>query len=157
MKVATYVSLLVSALSVGWGLFNFRRAKAVEERLDAARRSHFRATDEAREQVATLEGEVRALRQQVRALSGDGNLFEPVTTIAEAVALHPRASEVLQSFHIGGCSSCAVDSEDTIRYAAGANGQDVDLVLQALNKLTGGEEAAVLHMIERKPNVHISL
>jgi hypothetical protein len=154
---STYISLLISALSLGWGVWNYRRAKAAEARLDDQRRSHFRAVDEAREQVTTLESEVRTLRQQVRALSGEGNLFEPDTTIAEAIALHPRAAEVFQSFHIGGCSSCAVDSEDTIRYAAGANNQDVDLLLQSLNKLTSGGEAEVLHMIERKPNVQITL
>jgi hypothetical protein len=153
----TYLTLLVSALAAGGGLLSFRRTQEAEHRLEEMRASYFRLTSELRERIETLESETRALHQQARLASGDGNLFEPDATIAEVVGLHPRAADVLQGFHIGGCSSCAVDSEDTLRYAAQANGQNLDLVLQALNRLTSGEEAEVARLMERQPNVRLSL
>ena len=56
-------------------------------------------------------------------------------TIAEAMQMHPRVAEVLASFHLGGCSQCAVSDVDTIEGACQTYGIDQAALMQALNGL----------------------
>ncbi|MBA3531564.1 MAG: hypothetical protein H0T73_06530 [Ardenticatenales bacterium] len=151
------ITLFFSLLALGWGFWNHRRASQTQERLENVRNSHFRLADQMREQVGKLEDEVRSLHQQLRTAKGGATLFHAEMTIAEAMTVEPRATEVLGAFHIGGCSSCAVSPEDTLRQAAEANEQNIQQVLEALNKLAGSEAADVQSMLERRPNVQISL
>jgi hypothetical protein len=153
----TNLSLLLSLLALGWGFWNHRRASDVQERLENVRNSHFRLADQLREQVGKLEEEVRVLHFQLRAAKGEAALFHAEMTVGEVLAVEPRAAEVLGAFHIGGCSSCAVSPEDSLRHAAEANSQDIQQVLVALNKLASGEAEDVQRLLERKPNVQISL
>ncbi|MDQ4076551.1 MAG: hypothetical protein M3220_09940, partial [Chloroflexota bacterium] len=88
---------------------------------------------------------------------GGEALFHADMTVGEAVEIDRRAVEVLSAFHIGGCSSCAVSPEDTLRYAAEGNGQDVQRLLDVLNKLVSYEGDSVVEMLGRQPNVQISL
>lgn len=150
------LSLLLSGVALAWGWWNHRRAGEAEARLATLRGAHYRLADEAREALGRLEGELQGLRRQLRATQG-GTLFEPTTTVGEAVALDPRAADVLAAFHIGGCGSCAVSDDTTLQFAAGSNGQDVDKVLAALNKLPTASEAEVATLLQQRPNVQISL
>lgn len=156
MKPMNYLSLLLSLAALGWGFWNHRRANEAEARLDNVRNSHFRLADQLREQVGQLEGELHTLQRQVRAVKGE-SLFHETMTIGEAIALDARAADVLGAFHIGGCSGCAVSPEDTIQQAATGNGQDLAKLLAALNQLATGQADEVQTMLERKPNVQLSL
>lgn len=156
MKLTDLASLL-ALVALGWGVYSHRRAQEMEARLENMRHSHFRLADQTRETLARLDSELRTLKLQVRALKGDEPLYQAEMTIGEAVALDPRASEVLGSFHIGGCSSCAVSPEDTLGQAATASGQPLETILQALNKLPTTEAGEVARLLERKPNVQITL
>lgn len=151
-----WISLLLSLAALGWGLLTHRRATEAESRLENVRNSHFRLADQLRAESATLKAEIRALREQMRVQQG-GARFHEAMTVGEALELDPRVVDVLGAFHIGGCSSCAVSPEDTLRYAAEGNGQDFATVLQALNQLGSRNEGDVARMLERKPNVQISL
>jgi hypothetical protein len=59
--------------------------------------------------------------------------FLPSTTMAEAVAADPNVTVVLMSFHIGGCSLCGFQPEDTIAQVAEDNGVPLERLLEALN------------------------
>ncbi len=150
------ISLLLSLVALGWGFLTHRRATEAEVRLENVRNSHFRLADQQRSDSDTLKAEIRALREQLRIQRG-GARFHEAMTVGAAMELDPRVVDVLGAFHIGGCSSCAVSPEDTLRYAAEGNGQSLDTVLQALNQLGSREEAEVARMLERKPNVQLSL
>lgn len=152
----THIAVAFGLAALGWGYYNFRQVQALVERLENTRSSHFRFSDQVREKVESLEGELRTLRTQVRAAKG-GEVFTSDMTIGEAVTIDPRVTQVLGGFHIGGCDSCAVSDTDTLAYAAVGNNQDVAQVLTALNKLTTPEANQVLGMLDRKPNVQIQL
>lgn len=148
---------LLSLAALGWGYWNHRRAGELDARLNNARSSHFRFVDQAREQMTQLETQVRTLQLQLRSVKEDSPLFSSEMTIAEATMLDARVPDLLGSLHIGGCSSCAVHPEETLAQAAAANGKDVHVILQALNKLNSPEAPQVLQMLERQPNVRLSL
>jgi hybrid cluster-associated redox disulfide protein len=56
-------------------------------------------------------------------------------TIAEALAFHPRVGEVLASFNLGSCSSCAISDVDTIEGACQTYGIDLAALMAALTRL----------------------
>jgi hypothetical protein len=58
-------------------------------------------------------------------------------SVREVIALHPQAQEVLAGFHLGGCSSCAVDPDASLADVCRQSGVDVGLVLANLNNLDG--------------------
>lgn len=152
----TNVALALAVAALGWGYYQFLQVKQLTERLENTRNSHFRLGDQMREKVETLETELSTLKRQLRAKSGEA-VFTSDMSIGEAVSVDPRVTKVLGGFHIGGCDSCAVSDTDTLAYAAAGNGQDIDLVLTALNKLTTPDSGKVMELLERKPNVQIQL
>ena len=56
-------------------------------------------------------------------------------TIAEALEIHPKVTEILASFHLGGCSHCAVSDVDTIEGACQTYGIDQKALMSALSQL----------------------
>lgn len=54
----------------------------------------------------------------------------------DAVAADPNLPVVLMRFHIGGCSLCGFEEDDTIATVAADNGVPLERLLAALN----GEE-----------------
>lgn len=61
--------------------------------------------------------------------------FNKDMTIGEAMSLHPRASEVFMSFHLGGCSHCGISAEETIAQVCAGYGIPDEMILDALNGL----------------------
>lgn len=148
---------ILSLIAIGWGYWTYRRAGELETRLENVRNSHFRLADKSRDKIAELEEEVNLLTHKLRMVTNNGQLYHGQMTIGEAAKLDARVSDVLGGFHIGNCSSCAVNPTDTLEYAALSNGQDVEIVLNALNKLNTAEGHQVMQMVERAPNVQLSL
>lgn len=150
------ISIIVSVAALGWGFLNQRRAAEMESRLDNVRNSHFRLSDKLRQEVEALQSEMRSLRAQLHS-QASGALFHPEMSIQEAATLDARVGDVLAAFHIGGCSGCAVSPEETLRAAAEGNGQDLDAIMQTLNKLPAAAGAQANDLIGRTPNVQLSL
>ncbi len=61
------------------------------------------------------------------------NGFTPETKMAEAMAQDPNLPVVLMQFHIGGCTMCGFEEDDTIRQVSEDNGVPLDRLLDALN------------------------
>jgi hybrid cluster-associated redox disulfide protein len=61
--------------------------------------------------------------------------FEGGMTVGEAMALHPNARWVFASYHLGGCSHCAISTEETIGQVAEGYGVPLDKLLDDLNSL----------------------
>ncbi len=130
----TTVAVLVAVFSLAIAYLAFRRANAVERRLAETQdrlqdlsAQMAQAAEELREGLASLRLE---LRQRAGELA-----FTPDMTIAEALNVHPRVKDVLASFHLGGCSHCAVSDVDTIEGACQSYGIDQKALMQALNQL----------------------
>ena len=59
--------------------------------------------------------------------------FTGETKMADAIARDPNLPVVLMRFHIGGCSLCGFEPDDTIAQVAEDNGVPLERLLQALN------------------------
>jgi len=130
----TTIALLVGALSLIIAYLAFRRADAVEKRLAETNNK----LGEIVAQLAQAAGETReglaGLRLEMRQRAGEPS-FALDMTIADAMSVHPKVTEVLASFHLGGCSHCAVSDVDTIEGACQSYGIDQRALMTALNQL----------------------
>jgi hybrid cluster-associated redox disulfide protein len=130
----TTIALLVGALSLIIAYLAFRRADAVEKRLAETNNK----LGEIVAQMAQAAGETReglaGLRLEMRQRAGEPG-FSPDMTIADAMSVHPKVTEVLANFHLGGCSHCAVSDVDTIEGACQSYGIDQRALMTALNQL----------------------
>jgi hypothetical protein len=75
--------------------------------------------------------------------------------------MHPQAAQVLAGFHLGGCSSCAVDDRQTLAEAAGVNGRELEPILVALNTLVAegknNNEGMVAPERLKLPNIQLHI
>jgi hybrid cluster-associated redox disulfide protein len=153
----TTIALIVAILALLVAALAFRRANSLQDRLDRATstllelRSSLDATNE------EVRGKLAEVKLGMRQQAGEA-IFTPKMTIAEAMEVHPKVSEVLASFHLGGCSHCAVSDVDTIEGACQSYGIDQTALMNALNSVvTGGSGGSVGPATGvRAPNVTVS-
>ena len=62
-----------------------------------------------------------------------GQVFSETTTMADAIRRDPNLPVVLMRFHVGGCSLCGFEPDDTIAQVAEDNGIPLDVLLAAIN------------------------
>jgi hypothetical protein len=62
--------------------------------------------------------------------------FEAETKMGDAIAKNPRIQWVLRQFHIGGCSHCGFDMNDTVKKVAEDHGVPLETLLTAINSAT---------------------
>ena len=148
------IALIVAVGALVIAYLAVRRAGALDLRLSrlsdnlSSLRSELVASQE------MLSAQVTDLRLVQRRQSGELK-FEPSMTIAEALQIHPRVAEVLSSFHLGGCSHCAVSDVDTIEGACQTYGIDQAALMTALNSLAGGSSGGSAGP-GKTPNVQVS-
>ena len=130
-------ALIVAAIALVVAFLGMRRASTLQERLDRAMSAVFEMRSALNETNEKLDGKLFDLRLDLRRQSGE-TIFTPKMTIAEAMDVHPKVNEVLASFHLGGCSHCAVSDVDTIEGACQTYGIDQAALMGALNGLTSG-------------------
>jgi hybrid cluster-associated redox disulfide protein len=130
-------ALIVAAVALVVAFLGMRRASTLQERLDRAMSAVFEMRSALNETNEKLDAKLFDLRLDLRHQSGE-TIFTPKMTIAEAMDVHPKVNEVLASFHLGGCSSCAVSDVDTIEGACQTYGIDQAALMGALNGLTSG-------------------
>lgn len=61
--------------------------------------------------------------------------FMKEMTVGEAMSLHPNTRWVFASYHLGGCSHCAISMEETIEQVAEGYGVPLDRLMADLNSL----------------------
>ena len=128
------MALIVAGVAVVVAYVAVRRAGALDQRLSRLTSSVYDLRGEVGETREKLEEQILDLRLALRRQAGELE-FEPTMTIAEAMKVHPRVSEVLSQFHLGGCSNCAVSDVDTIEGACKTYGLDQQALMRALNGL----------------------
>jgi hybrid cluster-associated redox disulfide protein len=134
VTIIAWVALLVAAVALGfvWKL-NSELATATR-RLDRYNKALFEANDEIRRLREGVEEDVARLRVQVRQQQGT-TAFTSEMTVREALLVHPQAEQILASFHLGGCSHCAVEPGDTLERVCREHGVDVNILVGNLNLL----------------------
>jgi len=61
--------------------------------------------------------------------------FTAGMSVGDAMSLHPEAGLVFSSYHLGGCSHCAINELETIEQVCGGYGVPVEQLLESLNNL----------------------
>ena len=61
--------------------------------------------------------------------------FNEDMTVAQAMAVHPRAREVFAGFHLGGCAHCSISEFETVKQVCEGYGVPVDMLLDTLENL----------------------
>lgn len=157
--MTTVIAWLALAAALAAGLYAWRlngELATATRRLDRYNKALFDASDEIRRLREQLAEETARLRVEVRRAQG-AVTFVPEMTVREALLLHPQAEQVLASFHLGGCSHCAVEPGDTLATAAAQHGVDLRNLLDTLNLLTAGQNGQTAPRLVRLPNVALEL
>jgi hypothetical protein len=153
------VALLLAVMGLVYAWTLSQGLAQATRRLDRYNRALFEASEEIRrlredhaQQLATLRGEV--------ARASGKAVFSHEMTVREIYALHPQAQDVLARFHMGGCSSCAINPDDQLDQLCRASGLGVEDVVGTLNGLLGSNGNSVRNgEIQRVklPNVEFSV
>ena len=61
--------------------------------------------------------------------------FTAEMIVGDALVLHPNARWVFASYHLGGCTHCAVSNEETLAQVAEGYGISLEKLLADLNSL----------------------
>jgi hybrid cluster-associated redox disulfide protein len=130
----TTIALLIGALSLIVAYLAFRRVDAVEKRLADTHNRLGELSAQLAQAANETREELAGLRLEMRERAGELS-FSPTMTIADAMRVHPKVSEVLARFHLNGCSHCAVSDVDTIEGACQSYGIDQRALMAALNQL----------------------
>lgn len=78
---------------------------------------------------------VQAIDSAVTNPAAPERKFDAEMTVGEAMALHPNARWVFASYHLGGCSHCAISNEETIAQVAMGYGVPLEKLVDDLNSL----------------------
>ncbi len=152
-----WLGLLMALAALGFAWRLQQEMARATRRLDRYNRALFDANDEIRQ----LRDELNATAAQLRVEAeqhGRGQLtFVPQMTVRAAMQAHPQAEQILAGFHLGGCSSCAVDPDATLTQVCSENGQDLTELLRRLNLLLAPQtdSAAVAAQPVKLPNVEV--
>jgi len=128
------IALVVAVVALAIAYLAVRRDGALDQRLSRVSETLFSLRSELDETTEKLSAQLADLLWAQRRQAGELK-FEPTMTIADALQMHPRVAEVLASFHLGGCSQCAVSDVDTIEGACQTYGIDQGALMRALTGL----------------------
>jgi len=148
------IALIIAALAVVVALFALRRMGTLAGRIDQNAASMAELRSVLNDTNEKLNAQLNIMRLEQRRQAGE-TIFTPKMTIAEALQVHPRVGEVLASFHLAGCSHCAVSDVDTIEGACQTYGIDQAALMNALDELTGGASGGSAGPAQT-PNVKVS-
>ena len=138
--IIAWIALIVAAVALGFAWKLNSELATATRRLDRYNKALFDANDEMRRLREKVEDETAQLRVALRRQQGVA--FTPEMTVREVLMMHPQAEQVLASFHLGGCSHCAVEPNDTLVHACREHGVDLQTLVGNLNLLTGNGQQA---------------
>jgi hybrid cluster-associated redox disulfide protein len=147
MEPMSTVALIIACIALVVAYLAVRRAAALDQRLSEANSRFFELKGDFAQAREKWEAGFQEVRVTQRLQAGQP-AFAPGMTIAEALQTHPQVADVLSSFHLGGCSTCAVSDVDTIEGACQSYGVDQAQLMAALNRLVGGEDGGAAKPID---------
>lgn len=130
----TYIALTLALGALIFAFVSYRRHNKLQVELVKSRGMVFDLSRGVRE----IREELKQTRHQLQIIMQQGNgafRFEKTTRVRDAMAMHPAVRDIFAGFHLGGCSSCAINEEDTIEQVAVGHQKDINLLLTTLNGL----------------------
>ena len=139
MTIVAWLALAVAAVALGFVWKLNGELGSATRRLDRYNKALFDANDEIRRLREGVDEETAKMRVALRQVQG-ATAFTPEMTVREVLMVHPQAEQVLASFHLGGCSHCAVEPGDKLTDACEEHGVDLQTLVGNLNLLTQGRQ-----------------
>jgi hybrid cluster-associated redox disulfide protein len=68
-------------------------------------------------------------------MSTDTRKFTPEMTVGQALAIHPDAGMIFSSYHLGGCSHCAISEDEVLSDICMSYGIPLEDFMADLNSL----------------------
>ena len=156
--VVSWIALLVGAVALVYAWRLQQELDRATRRLDRYNRALFDANDEIRQLREEAVATAAQLRVEWKQRTGDIT-FQPQMTVREAQLLHPQTQQILAGFHLGGCSNCAIEPDDTLAKVCSENGLDLNGLMNNLNSLvtnSSGQANGAPRPV-KIPNVELSL
>ena len=154
----SWLALMIGGIALAYAWKLQQELNTATRRLDRYNRALFDANDEMRQLREELVATGAKLRVELQQRTGT-IAFQPEMTVREAQLLHPQAQQILAGFHLGGCSSCAVEPDETLATVAANSGLELDVLLKNLNLLVErgyGQRNGAIQSV-KIPNVELSL
>ena len=136
----TVLTVLLAAVALGVATISLFKQRFLRETVRDTQRRLYLAQARLNELESTVQKDLQALRSMLQRQSGTP-FFTASMKIADAIAIDPRIRDLLAQFHLGGCSSCAINEEYTIERAALNYGVDLDRLMAALTAFSNGQES----------------
>lgn len=139
----TLIAWLALVVALVAGVYVWRLSSELAtatRRLDRYNKALFDANDEIRKLREGMQEEMARLRVAMHRQQGT-SAFTPEMTLREVLMIHPQAEQVLAGFHLGGCSHCAVEPDETLAQAAAEHGIDLPTLMQNLNMLIAAQSS----------------
>ena len=133
--ILTWLALILSIVALGYAWLLQQELARATRRLDRYNRALYDANDELRRLREELADRVAQLRVETMQGKPHALTFTPEMTVREALLVHPQTEQLLATFHLGGCSSCAVDPNETLAQVCREHGRDLTVLLTNLNQL----------------------
>jgi hypothetical protein len=157
--VVSIAALFLAFLALGYAWKLQRELDVARGRLDRYNRTLFKVEESIRTLREEMENATARLRVEMMQRTGAAR-FTPEMTVREALLLHPQAQQILAGFHLGGCSSCAVEPDETLAALCASRGINETELLANLNQLLGaqGEQNGVgSYRMVKVPNVQLEI
>lgn len=145
MSVLTVIALFAALAALGYAYLTQRKLTDLSQRFSRVSSHTYELSSQIEEMQQQLESLGKELRFEIRKAAGLVR-FEPATTIGEIQTNHPFGEQILASFHMGGCHSCAVSPDETIAGACQRLNVNQTALLSALQN--GGVETLRLANVE---------
>jgi hypothetical protein len=151
-----YAILVLALLGLLMAWRTSRKQKVLTERISQLNSRIYQTRREMLEAQEKTHHDLTALKFDW--LKSQGKLqVTPDMTLDEVLMVHPMAGQVLASFHIGGCSSCAVDGSTRLDRAVASSGQTVEPIIAALNNLiTKSQNGTLPEEVLKTPNMQLN-
>jgi hypothetical protein len=155
----TYIALTIAVIALFLAWRAGRKNSELQERIAQVNSRVYHLRREMQEAHDKAEQELLSLKFQL--LKAQGELrVTPEMKMSEILAVHPQSQQVLAGFHLGGCSSCSFDPQQTLGEVAVLNGRPLEPILAALNTLvmeSGNGNSYVLPERLKTPNIQLHL
>ena len=121
----SWLALVIGLIAVAYAWKLQQELQTTTRRLDRYNRALFDVNDELRKAREEMTSALAGVQAQMLLPNGAHALFAPQMKVSDALTIHPQAEQILAAFHLGGCNSCAVDSNDTLAAVCQENGRDL--------------------------------
>ncbi|MCO6449282.1 MAG: hypothetical protein J5I90_00710 [Caldilineales bacterium] len=143
----TYIALLIAIAAIAYAYLIQRKIQETNKRLSRATSNLYQLSSQIEELEQRLDAQHKELAFEIKQATGQIQ-FSPNTTIGEVQAQHPQGEQILASFHMGGCHSCAVAPDETIASACERLNVSEAALLASLRNPANGQQPIQLSNIE---------